>query len=124
MRKIIFSEKAPRSTSPVSQATKGGGLIFVGGQMPRDIKTGKIVEGALEQARLSLAHCMAILESAGSGADKVLLAVVYMTDLAGKEAVNQAFAETFGNSPPARNLVEVSDIGENTIIEVAVTALA
>ena len=124
MREIVHDPDSPASTSPVSQAVKGGGLVFVGGQMPRDLKTGRIVAGADEQARLSLAHCVRILQSAGSGPDRVMLAIVYVTDLAAKDAVNAAFKETFGDSPPARNLVEVSEIGEDAIVEIGVIALA
>ena len=124
MIEIIKTDKAPASTSPVSQGTTGGGLVFVGGQMPRDMASQKIVYGALNQARLSLKHGIAILNEAGSGVEDVLLAVVYMTDLSQKDAVNQAFSEVFGDKPPTRNLVEVSDIGEGTIIEVALTAIA
>jgi len=124
MREVIWTDNAPASTSPVAQAVKGGGFVFVGGQMPRDMRTGKIVAGALAQARLSLAHCIAILDAAGSGADKVMLAEVFMTDLSQKEAVNDAFRKVFGDAPPARNLVEVSEIGEGTIVEVGVIALA
>ena len=54
---------------------------------------------------------------AGTTVEDVLLAVVYMTDLP-KNAVNQAFEE-FLDNPPTRNLVEVSDIGEGTIVEIA-----
>ena len=124
MIEIIKTDKAPASTSPVSQGTKGGGLVFVGGQMPRDMASQQIVDGALNQVRLSLKHGIAILNEAGSGVEDVLLAVVYMTDLSQKDAVNQAFSEVFGDKPPTRNLVEVSDIGEGTIIEVALTAIA
>ena len=124
MKTTIKTDKAPASTSPVAQGTKGGGLVFVGGQMPRDMKSGQIVEGALEQARLSLKHCGTILNEAGSTVEDVLLAVVYMTDLSQKNAVNQAFEEFFGDNPPTRNLVEVSDIGEGTIVEIALTAVA
>jgi len=124
MKEIITDPGAPPSTSPVAQATKGGGFVFVGGQMPRDLVTGKIVNGAEAQARLSLQHCLNILREAGSGPEKVMLAIVYMTDLAHKPAVNKVFAEVFGASPPARNLVEVSAIGEDAIVEVGVIALA
>ena len=124
MKTTIKTDKAPASTSPVAQGTKGGGLLFVGGQMPRDMKSGQIVDGALEQARLSLKHCEKILNEAGSTVEDVLLAVVYMTDLSQKKAVNQAFEEYFGDNPPTRNLVEVSDIGEGTIVEIALTAMA
>jgi 2-iminobutanoate/2-iminopropanoate deaminase len=124
MRLIISTDAAPASTSPVSQATAGGGLVFVGGQMPRDSRTGAIVPGALAQARLSLAHGLSILAAAGSGPEKVMLATVYVTDLAAKDAVNVAFREAFGTAPPARNLVEVSAIGEDAIVEIALIALA
>ncbi|MDE2915075.1 MAG: RidA family protein [Paracoccaceae bacterium] len=124
MREIVEHPDVPGSTSPVSQGTKGGGFVFVGGQMPRDPETGRIVEGAAAQARLSLKHCISILKAAGSGAEKVMLAIVYVTDLSAKDAINDAFAEVFGDSPPARNLVEVNGIGEDAIVEVGVIALA
>jgi len=124
MRQIVRTDAAPASTSPVAQATRGGGLVFVGGQMPRDMATGRIVEGAAAQARLSLAHCLAILEAAGSGADKVMRADVFVTDLSAKDAVNAAFAEAFGDRPPARNMVEVSAIGEDAVVEIGLVALA
>jgi len=123
MKDIITDPNSPASTSPVSQGTKGGGFVFVGGQMPRDMETGKIVEGATAQARLSLQHCISVLEAGGSSVEKIMLAMVYMTDLSAKSAVNDAFAEAFGDSPPARNLVEVSDIGEDAIVEIGVIAL-
>lgn len=124
MREIIRTDNAPASTSPVAQGVKGGGFVFVGGQMPRDRATGRIVPGGLAQARLSLAHCLAILEAAGSGPAKVMLAEVFVTDLNQKDAVNTAFREVFGDAPPARNLVEVSDIGEGAMVEVGLIALA
>ena len=124
MIEIIKTDKAPASTSPVSQGTTGAGMVFIGGQMPRDMSTGKIVEGAVNQARLSLEHCITILREAGSDVEDVLLAVVYMTDLSEKDAVNLVFSEVFGTRPPTRNLVEVSDIGEGTIVEIALTAIA
>jgi enamine deaminase RidA (YjgF/YER057c/UK114 family) len=123
MKEIIVDPNSPASTSPVSQGTRGGGFVFVGGQMPRDMETGKIVDGASAQARLSLKHCISVLEAGGSSADKIMLTIVYMTDLSAKSAVNDAFAEAFGYNPPARNLVEVRDIGEGAIVEIGVIAL-
>ena len=124
MREIVEHPDVPASTSPVSQGVKGGGFVFVGGQMPRDHATGRIVAGPAAQARLSLKHCVSILEAAGSGAEKIMLAIVYVTDLSAKDAINEAFAEIFGTSPPARNLVEVSGIGEDAVVEIGVIALA
>jgi 2-iminobutanoate/2-iminopropanoate deaminase len=124
MREIVTTPDAPPSTSPVSQATKGGGMVFIGGQMPRDPETDKIVEGAEAQARCSMDHCLALLEAAGSSPDKVTLAIVYVTDLAAKPAINSVFQDVFGDRPPARNLVAVKEIGEGAIVEIGLIAIA
>ena len=124
MKEVITDPASPPSTSPVSQAVRGGGLIFVGGQMPRDPASGRIVAGAEAQARLSLHHGLAILAAAGSGADRVLFATVHVTDLAAKPAVNAAFREAFPEAPPARDLVAVAEIGEGAEVEISLIALA
>ncbi|MDH3660017.1 MAG: RidA family protein [Alphaproteobacteria bacterium] len=124
MREIVTTPDAPPSSSPVSQATKSGGMVFIGGQMPRDPKTDKIVEGAEAQARCSMDHCLALLEAAGVGPDDVTLAIVYVTDLAAKPAVNSVFREAFGDKPPARNLVAVKEIGEGAIVEIGLIAVS
>ena len=124
MKEIIADPDSPPSTSPVSQATRGGGFVFVGGQMPRDLETGGIVEGAAAQAELSLRHCLAVLEAAGRGPEKVLFATVYVTDLDAKSAVNDAFRAAFPSEPPARNLVAVKEIGEGAVVEISLLALA
>lgn len=121
---IIRADQVPLSRSPVSQGMRGGGFVFVGGQMPRDPKSGRIVNGAEAQAELSLRHALEVLAAAGSSPEKVTLAFVYMTDLAAKPAVDKVFAEHFGDRPPARNLVEVTAIGEDAIVEISLIALA
>lgn len=122
-KRIINSPKAPPSTSPVAQATAGGGLLFVGGQMPRDPISGLIPDDPRAQAALSLQHCLDILEADGSGPDRVLIVWAYVTDLAIKPIINELFASTFGTDPPARNLVEVRAIGENAVVEFSMIAI-
>ena len=90
--------------------------------MPRDMETGKIVDGSYEQTKLSLEHCLTILKEAGGSIDTIAMAIVYVTDLSIKDKVNEVFAEYFPKNPPARNLVEVSDIGEGALIEIAIIA--
>tara|TARA_Y100000591_G_scaffold218354_1_gene189872 strand:- start:186 stop:566 length:381 start_codon:yes stop_codon:yes gene_type:complete len=122
MKKVINTNKAPLSTSPVSQCNVINDTIYIGGQMPRDMNTGKIVQGGYEQAKLSMQHCLAILEEAGGSVETIAMAIVYVTDLSIKDDINKVFAEYFPNDPPARNLVEISDIGESAIVEIALIA--
>ena len=124
MREYITTPEAPASTSPVALGTRGGGMVFVSGQMPRDPVTSLIPVGGGEQARLSMQHCLAILKAAGSGPEKVMMAWVYVTDLAIKPDVNKVFLDTFGDRPVARNMVAVSDIGDAALVEISLIALA
>ena len=121
-KKVINTPKAPLSTSPVSQCNIVNNTIYIGGQMPRDLKSGKIIEGGNHQAKLSLLHCLTILEEAGGSIDTIGMAIVYVTDLSIKDDINKVFSEFFKNNAPARNLVEVSDIGENALVEIAIIA--
>jgi 2-iminobutanoate/2-iminopropanoate deaminase len=99
-------------------------MVFVSGQMPRDPLTGLIPPDEAAQARLSMQHCLTILKAAGSGPEKVMMAWVYVTDMTVKPAVNAVFRETFGDTPVARNMVAVSDIGDAAVVEISLIALA
>jgi len=122
MKKVINTNKAPLSVSPVSQCNIINGTIYIGGQMPRDMISGKIVKGAYEQAKLSMEHCLTILHEAGGSIETIGMTIVYVTDLSIKDQVNKVFGEYFIENPPARNLVEVSDIGEGALVEIAIIA--
>ena len=122
MKKVINTSKAPLSTSPVSQCNVINDTIYIGGQMPRDMNTGKIVQGGYDQAKLSMQHCLAILEEAGGSVETIAMAIVYVTDLSIKDDINKVFTEYFPNNPPARNLVEISEIGEGALVEIALIA--
>jgi len=122
MKKVINTNKAPLSVSPVSQCNIINGTIYIGGQMPRDMISGQIVKGAYEQAKLSMEHCLTILHEAGGSIETIGMTIVYVTDLSIKDQVNKVFGEFFSENPPARNLVEVSDIGEDALVEIAIIA--
>ena len=122
MKKVINTNKAPLSVSPVSQCNIINGTIYIGGQMPRDMNSGQIVKGAYEQAKLSMEHCLTILHEAGGSIETIGMTIVYVTDLSIKDQVNKVFGEFFPENPPARNLVEVSDIGEDALVEIAIIA--
>ena len=122
MKKVINTHKARLSVSPVSQCNIINGTIYIGGQMPRDMISGQIVKGAYEQAKLSMEHCLTILHEAGGSIETIGMTIVYVTDLSIKDQVNKVFGEFFPENPPARNLVEVSDIGEDALVEIAIIA--
>ena len=55
MKKVINSPKAPKAIGPYSQAIEANGTLYISGQLPVDVNTGKFVEGGIkEQTEQSL----------------------------------------------------------------------
>ncbi len=125
MLEAIQSDKAAAPIGPYSQAIRAGGFIFVAGEKGLDVKTGKIVPGGIAaQTRQTLENIKGILAAGGSSLNKVVQALVHMTDLADFQAMNQVYAEYFTATPPGRTTVEVSALPAGAHIEITVTALA
>ena len=92
----IATTNAPAAIGPYSQAIECNGMIYVSGQLPVDPATGEFPEGDIQDlTRQSMKNIIAILEAAGSSADKIVKTTIFLTDLANFVPVNQAYAEFF-----------------------------
>ena len=49
MKKVINSPKAPKAIGPYSQAIEANGTLYISGQLPVDVNTGKFVEGGIKE---------------------------------------------------------------------------
>lgn len=125
MKEKIDSEKAPAALGPYSQAIKANGFLFVSGQLPLDVATGKLVEGDIKTlTNKVIDNLEAILKKAESSLDKVVSVQVFLIDL--KEdfkEMNEAYALRFNSGvAPARVTVEVSALPMGARVEIACTA--
>ena len=120
----VHSDHAPAAIGPYSQAMTFGDLVLTAGQIALDPDTGEMVgEGnAAQEAEQVLMNLSHVLAAAGSGLDRVLRAEVYLTNLDDFEAVNQVYAERFGDVRPARVTVQVSRLPKDARVEIAVVA--
>jgi 2-iminobutanoate/2-iminopropanoate deaminase len=125
MRKeVIYTEKAPEP-GPYSQAIKYGNLIFVAGQTSEDPITNEVIHDSVAaQTERILNNIETILETAGSGMDKILRCDVYLSSIAHKEEMNEAYRKFFPTDPPARNTVAVAGLDDNLDVEIEVIAAA
>jgi enamine deaminase RidA (YjgF/YER057c/UK114 family) len=101
----------------LSDATELNGVIYTAGQVAEDLTSGMKAQTAdvLRQIDALLAKC-------GSSKSRILSATVYVTDMALKPQMDEAWMAWVDQSrPPARATVEAR-LGANVLVEIMITA--
>ena len=125
MREIIVTKDAPDPIGPYSQAIRANGFVFVSGQIPVHPETGSVVPGDIEiQTHRVMKNLSAILQSAGSGLDKVVKTTVFLSDLDNFSGFNRIYGEYFGEARPARATVQVTRLPKEVLLEIEAIAIA
>ena len=118
----IFTENAPAAIGPYSQAMKTGSLLITSGQIPIDPATGKVeaqdIAGQTEQVMKNLG---AVLEAAGSGFEKTVKTMCFLTDMGNFAQFNEVYGKYF-TGKPARSCVAVSALPKGVLVEVELIA--
>jgi 2-iminobutanoate/2-iminopropanoate deaminase len=116
---------APFQGAPYSQAIKGGGLVFVSGQLALEPGAKELVPGGIaEQTEQVFANLRAILEAAGTSLDRLVKTTVFLQHLDDFAGMNEVYARHVGESPPARSTVEVAKLPSGALVEIEAIALA
>ncbi len=97
---------SPEPRGPYSPAVRAGDYIFVSGQGPINPETDQMETGDIrQQTRLVLANIERILAAAGATMKDVVKCQVYLSDADDFAAMNEVYAEFFGEAKPARTTV-------------------
>ena len=124
MKKVINSPKAPKAIGPYSQANEANGTLYIRGQLPVDVNTGKFVEGGIkEQTEQSLKNIGYILEEAGLTYANVVKTTCLLSDIANFAAMNEVYARAFEAPYPARSAVAVRELPKGVMVEIEVLAM-
>ena len=103
----IIPPGVPVPKSPYSPAVRAGGFIFVSGQGPNDPATNQMSFGDIRhETRVVLNNVKRILEGCGASMADVVKCSVFLSDGKDFAAMNEIFAEFFGDHKPARTTVE------------------
>ncbi len=120
--KKIHTEKAPAAVGPYSQAAVTGGMVYTSGQIPLDPESGVLVEGDITvQADRAIRNVIAVLEAAGTSADRVVKTMCFLADMADFAAFNEVYAKYF-TEKPARSCVAVKSLPKDALCEIEVIA--
>lgn len=120
MEKVITAN-APAAIGPYSQGMIWGDLVFTSGQIPVDPATGTVPEGITAQAEQSCRNVAAVLETAGSSAERVIKTTCFLADMGDFAAFNAVYAKFFPNAP-ARSCVAVRELPRQVLCEIEAIA--
>ncbi len=109
MRQVVRTDKAPLPVGPYSQAIIAGDFVYVAGQGPTDVATGRMVTGGVgAETEQVLKNIQAILEAAGCSMRDVVKVNVYLSHTGDFKAMNEVYGRFFNEEPPARTTVQAS----------------
>jgi 2-iminobutanoate/2-iminopropanoate deaminase len=111
---------APKPQGPYSSVVRAGDFLFLSGQGPVDPATGVMQSEASvhEQTRLVLQNLQTVLQGCGAGLEDVVKCSVFLLDVNDFSAMNEVYAEVFGDTKPARTTVAAGMVAPGMKVEI------
>jgi 2-iminobutanoate/2-iminopropanoate deaminase len=120
--KTISSLDAPAAIGPYSQAITHNGVVYCSGQiglLPNGQWAG---DDAASQAKQVLVNLAAVLLAASSRPENVIRSTVFLASMDDFTAVNEVYADFFGDHRPARACIEAKRLPKDALVEISVIA--
>ena len=124
MKKVISTKNAPAAIGPYSQAIFSNNTLYCSGQIAINPATGNLVmENITTETTQVMQNILAVLTAADMDFSNVVKCSIFMKDMNDYTAVNEVYAKSFGETPPAREAVQVSVLPKNVNVEISVIAV-
>lgn len=124
MKKVIYTESAPKPIGPYSQAIEANGFLFISGQIALHPTSGEMMQSSLEaETRQVMANLQAVLAARGLSFSHVVKSSIFLLDMNDFAEVNKIYGEFFPAQPPARETVQVSRLPKDARVEISVIAV-
>lgn len=123
MKKVIFTDNAPKAIGPYSQAIEANGMLFISGQIPVNPANGEIVEADIKiQTKQVMENIGAILKEAGYSFSDVIKSTCLLSDMGNFGGMNEIYGEYYSENPPARAAFAVKTLPLNVMVEIETIA--
>lgn len=120
LEQLVSTQVSP-ALGPYCHGRKFGNMIITSGQIPLT-KEGEYVYEVKAATKLVLGNLLSIVEAGGGCKESVARVEVYLKSLDDFQAMNEAYAEFFGDHKPARVCVQVAGLAGDVPLEAAMTA--
>lgn len=106
---VVDTGLAP-SKGPVNGTVRSGNVIYTA-QVPRDPKTGEMVEGDIKvQMRQTLSNLKQAIEAGGGTLKDVAQVLIYLVHASDGPGMNEVYQEFFSQPYPSRATVVVKEL--------------
>jgi reactive intermediate/imine deaminase len=110
--------------APFVPGTKRGSFVFTSGQVALDKEGNLVGQGDVgAQTRQVLQNVKAVLEEGGATLHDVMKATVFLADIKDFSAMNEVYAEFFGDAKPARSTVQALLARPDFLVEIEAVAI-
>jgi 2-iminobutanoate/2-iminopropanoate deaminase len=125
MKKIIFTDKAPASIGPYSQAVLVGNTLYTSGQIALDPISMELVMDTIELETTQVMNNMkAVLDAADMDFSNVVKSTIFISDMNDFTKINSVYASYFEEAfAPARETVQVAKLPKNVNVEISMIAV-
>lgn len=124
MKKAINSQAAPQPIGPYSQAIQSGNTLYISGQIAIDPSNGELQTSSIEEeTKWVMKHLGSILAEAGMDYSNLVKCSIFISDMGQFSAINGVYSTYFGETPPARETVEVSQLPKGVNVEISGIAI-
>ncbi|MCE2615479.1 MAG: RidA family protein [Phocaeicola sp.] len=119
MKKVIFTDKAPKAIGPYSQGIEVNGFLFFSGQIPIVPATGEFAEGGIKgQTKQVFENIKNLLASEGLTTANIIKTTVFLADMDLFTDMNEVYATYFDSAYPARSAVAVKKLPKGALVEI------
>ena len=110
------------STGAYSAGVMVDGWLYISGQGPLDVATGKVISGSIEEeTSLTLTHVKKIVEQAGGRMEDIIKCTVHLADINNFDRYDVVYGSFFSGTKPARTTVQ-SVLSDGIKIEIDAVA--
>lgn len=114
----IQAVSIPAAKGHYSHAVKGGGMLFISGQLPMPADGSAPAKDFAGQARTALANVLAIAQAGGCSAADLAKVTVYLVGIENWPLFDTIYAEMMGDARPARAVVPVPELHYGFLVEI------
>ena len=122
--KPVLPSGSPPPLAPYSPGFRSGQFVVTSGMLAMDASGNVVGVGdPAAQTRQVMDNIKAVLEAAGGSMQDVVFNLIFLSDLAHYQAMNEVYGSYFPENPPARACVQSGLVKPEFLVEIAATAV-